>query len=228
MYRSRMIGFLIFVVFFSSSCASVNSQKVNSENTNVLNSNRKTDIAGAPSAITPTPSPDSYEIDKKGSEELNAEPLPQGSSYRQVKSITREQIRNALIQLDLGQELRNGKVGGGKIVHFSHTCDFFVDNQPFHVIEAPMIIQLASFYRRINHILIYDGSMKLIHNLSADDPLFCDGNRLVFNDPEMVTSPNNKNGKEIKGNVLIFTNNAKNITGRAASLNFYRFRDLIH
>lgn len=221
-----MINFKIIIltfclVFIASACNCVNSQQVNSAN-QTANTERNTSNVNSNNA-----SPDDYEIAKAGAERLNNEPLPQGSKFRTTKPLTREQIREALSRDDLIEESKDGKVGGGKVVHFSHTCNLFVDNKSFYVIYAPMILQLASFARQINRVLIYDEKMQLIHNLNVTDaPLFCDGNRLFFNNSKMSFFYGEPE-KEIKGNVLIFSNSAKEIEGRVASLNFYRFGDLI-
>lgn len=227
----KIAALMVCAAALCSACNSVNSQKNDTNNLTTENS-EKLNIANAAGSsksknTSPTPE-DKYEIAKAGAEKLNSEPLPAGSTYRKVKPLTREEIRQSLIDNKLTGESEDGKIGGGKIVNFSHTCDLFIENKTFHVIHAPVIIQLASFSRFYNHVLIFDDSMKLIHDLNVSDPLFCDGNRLFFNDYEMAVPSPKRDGTSSQGNVLIFTNGAKDIEVRTASLNFYRFRDLIH
>lgn len=213
----------------TASCGLVSSQSVNSGNRNAAtgNENTKTE-ANVNQSTTKDAPPDKYEIARAGAEKLNAEPLPRGSKLRVAKSLGRAQIREALTRDNLIGESKDGKIGGGKIVHFSHACDLLVDNRTFRVIHAPIILQLDSFARRSNRILIYDDTMRLIHNLKIDDaPLFCDGNRLFFSDYE-TSFFYGEPEKEVKGNVLVFSNAAKDIEGRTAALNFYRFGDLIY
>lgn len=222
------------VVFLISSsvaaCGLVSSQEKNAGSQNAANSggeNTKTE-ANKTVGVSKDAPPDDYEIAKAGAERLNAEPLPESSKRRAAKPLAREQIRELLIRDRLDGESKDGKIGGGKVSHFSHTCDLFVDNRAFRVVHAPIIIRLASFARQSNRVLIYDDALRLVHNLTiADAPLFCDGNRLFFSDYK-TSFFYGEPEKEVKGNVLIFTNAAKEIEGRTASLNFYRFGDLIH
>jgi hypothetical protein len=220
----RQIKYTVFAigfVFFAVSCGLVSSQAVNNSNNQNQNGSGKFVLKE-----TPTPTSDIYEIAKAGAEKLNSETVERIKTDK--KPLTRKQIREALTRSNLIGESKDGKLGGGKIVHFSHTCDLLVEGKLFRVIYTPVIVQLASFARRYNHTLIYDDSMRLVHDLTINDaPLFCDGNRLFFNDYEMNFSYGEPI-REVKGNVLIFTNSAKDIEGRIANLNFYRFQDLIH
>lgn len=216
--------FLSCLSFIITSCGFVSSQTVHTNDQNTTSNGR-----GEPVLKSNSPNPpDDYEIAKAGAEKLNSEPVARIENYAPAKPLTRRQIREALLRSGLGGESKDGKVGGGKIAHFSHTCDLLVEGKLFHVVYVPVIIQLASFSRRYNHTLIYNDSMQMIHDLKVDDtPLFCDGNRLFFNDYDMTFSYG-ESAQQVKGNVLIFTNGAKDIEGRIASLNFYRFRDLIY
>lgn len=223
----RQIKYTIFAIcvsFITASCGFVSSQTVNTNNQNVTPNGRGEIILKNNS---PSP-PDNYEIAKGGAEKLNSEPIARIENYALVKPPLRRQIREALLRSNLIGESKDGKVGGGKIAHFSHTCDLLVEGKLFHVVYVPVIIQLASFSRRYNHTLIYNDSMQTIRDLTIDDaPLFCDGNRLFFSNYDMTFSYGEP-PQEVKGNVLIFTNGAKDIEGRIASLNFYRFKDLIY
>lgn len=226
MRQTKYIIFAVCLSFITVSCGFVSSQTVN---TNAQNStpNGRGELVLKNTDSSPRP-PDDYEIAKAGAEKLNSEPVARIENYAPAKPLTRRQIREALIRSKLIGESKDGKIGGGKIAHFSHACDLLVEGKLFHVVYAPVIIQLASFSRKYNHTLIYNDSMQMIHDLTVDDaPLFCDGNRLFFNNYEMTVSYGEPT-REVKGNVLIFTNGAKDIEGRIASLNFYRFKDLIY
>ncbi len=206
------------------SCGLVSSQAINSSDRNAPPGDGQIVLKNP----SPNPPPDVYEIARAGAEKLNGEPVARIEAGEKTQPLSRREIREALIGSSLIGESKTGKVGGGRIVHFSHTCDLLVGGKLYRVIYAPVVVQLDSFARRSNHTLIYDASMRLIHDLTSDDaPLFCDGNRLFFSDYEMTVFYGEP-AKEAKGNVLIFTNGAKDIEGRIASLNFYRFKTLIY
>ncbi len=223
---SLIIIFALCISFITSSCGFVSSQTANTNNQNTTPKGRGELVLkntnGSPNQ------PDNYEIAKAGAEKLNSEPVARIETYASVKPLTRRQIRESLIGNKLIGESKDGKIGGGKIAHFSHTCDLLVEGKLFHVVYVPVIIQLASFSRRYDHTLIYNDSMQMIHDLTIGDaPLFCDGNRLFFDNYNLNFSYGEPT-QEVKGNVLIFTNGAKDIEGRIASLNFYRFKNLIY
>lgn len=216
--------YLIFVScasFLVSACNLASSQPVNSNNQNanprIIAETRKNENA---------PIDDDYEASKSGAEALNNEPLPLSNLKGKDKLLSRDQIRAALIRHKLIGESAKGEIGGYKVVHFSHVCNLDVGNQSFYVVEMKGIQQLASFARGDSRTLIFDESFNLLHNLNAPEPFFCEGNRLFFNDYKMTTFYGEPE-KQVKGNVLIFSNNAKEIEGRMANLNFYKFKDLI-
>lgn len=220
----------VFSISLLAACGLVSSQEMRSGNQNAVNSiNQNAKVETNKNFnLSKEASPENYEIARQGAERLNSEPIPPSSKFKSAKPLSRAEIRAALQRDKLSGESQDGKIGGGKIVHFSHACDLFVDNRAFHVIYAPIILQLESFARRTNQILIYDDAMRLVHNLKINDaPLFCDGNRLFFSDYE-TSFFYGEPEKAVNGNVLVFTNQAKDIEGRTASLNFYRFGDLIH
>lgn len=222
MSNLKHLIFVLYASFFISACGLASSQEVNSNNQNtsprIVAETRKNEKA---------PVDDDYEASKLGAEALNNEPLPASNLKGKDKSLSREQIREALIRNKLIGESTNGEVGGYKVVHFGHTCNLYVDNKLFYVVEMKSIQQLASFARADSRTLIFDESVKLVHNLNAPEPLFCEGNRLFFNDYQMTTFYGEPE-KQVKGNVLIFINNAKEIEARRANLNFYKFKKLIH
>jgi hypothetical protein len=205
----KHLGFLLCLAAAVSSCRSINSQATTNQ----------------PAAPSPSVSPDGIEEkSKRGAEELNREPLPSAPS--KTISPTREQIRQALLDNKLAGDSAAGAVGGYKVAHFSHTCNLYLDNEPFPVVAMTGLQQLASSARGDSRVLIFDKSLKLVHSLKAANPLFCDGNRLFFNDYKMNVfygAPE----KQVTGNVLTFTRQAQDINGQIANLNFYKFRDLI-
>ena len=209
--------FVLCASFFISSCGLVSSQAVNSNDQNVKVS---ADVERKNAPI------DDYEASKLGAEALNNEPLPPSNFNGKTKSLTRDQIREALLRHNLIGESANGEIGGYKITHFSHVCNLYVGNKVFYVVEMQAIQQLASFARGDSRTLIFDDSVRLIHNLNAAEPLFCEGNRLFFNDYKMTVFYGEPE-KQVKGNVLIFTNNASEIEGKIVNLNFYKFRNLV-
>ena len=217
MFNSKLLIFVICFSFLVVSCDSVNSQDTNSNDRN-LNININIEKGEIPS--------DDYDLSKAGAEELNKQPLPKTNPEIINKPFPREKIREALISNKLIGDSLNGEIGGYKIVHFSHVCNLSVENEAFYVVKIDSILQQASVARADSRTLIFDKSFKLIHNLSASDPLFCEGNRLFFNNYTMTTFYGEPE-KEVKGNVLIFSDKAKNIEGKMANLNFYKIKDLI-
>lgn len=216
----RILIFFAFILFAAISCDSVNSQEEGG-------SNSVRPKASLEKKEVSPPSDDNYELSKAGAEELNKQPLPDPDPKILNKPFSRKQIRTALIANKLIGESSTKKIGGYKIVHFSHVCNLAVENKPFHVVRVDSILQLASFARADSRTLIFDENARLIQNLSASDPLFCDGNRLLFNDYTMTISYGEP-GEQIKGNVLIFSNNALDIKGKMANLNFYKIKNLIY
>ena len=216
------LKYSIIIIVFSFlllSCGAVNSQQsvnsklnVNIEKTNTEKQNTK---------------PDTYELSKIGAEQLNKQPLPKLKPEIAGKPFSRRQIREALSKNNLIGDSSNNQIGGYKIVHFSHVCNLTVESKPFYVVAINSILQNASFARMESRTLIFDDSEKLVHNLRAADPLFCDGNRLFFNDYEMTVFYGEPE-KQVSGNVLIFSDKAKNIEGKMANLNFYKIGDLVY
>lgn len=217
---SGKIASFFCLLIFASACNFVNSQAVNSV--------KSTENSNAATKNSDESSAEIWETAKKGAEELNAEPLLKGSKPKPLKPLSREQIRESLTRNGLIGESKDGKIGGAKIAHFSHTCNLFVNEKSFYVVYVKTLLQLASSARGIQNVLIFDEKMKLVQNLKVtDSPLFCDGNRLIFNDYKMNIFYGTPE-KNIRGNVLIFSNNANEIQAKSADLNFYRFRDLIY
>jgi len=209
--------FVLCISLLTSACGLVNSQAVNSGNQNVrtsANDERKNAPVG-----------DDYEAVKSATEALNDEPPPPNPGGK-IKPLARDRIREALVRHNLIGESANGELGGYKITHYSHACNLYVDRKVFYVVEIKAIQQLASSARGDARTLIFDDSVKLIHNLNAAEPLFCEGNRLFYNDYKMTVFYGEPE-KQVKGNVLIFTDNANRIEGRTVNLNFYKFRDLV-
>lgn len=219
MNKIRHSIIIIIFSFLLFSCGAVNSQEsVNSKlNANIEKVN----------AEKQETKPDTYELSKIGAEQLNKQLLPKPKPEIAGKPFSRYQIREALIKNNLIRDSSNNQVGGYKIVHFSHVCNLTIENKPFYVVAIDSILQNASFARMESRTLIFDDSEKLIHNLRASDPLFCDGNRLFFNDYEMTVFYGEPE-KQVRGNVLIFSDNAKNIEGKMANLNFYKLGNLIY
>jgi len=214
----RTIIFSLCLSLALVSCDSVNSQQTNLD---AQDSSKDTVISEKKTSI------DIDELAKAGAEELNKEQIPVLNPAVNNNGLSRKQIRKALIANELVGDSSNGEIGGFKIVHYSHVCNLIVEKNAFYVVKMDSILQQASSGRADSRTLIFDESMKLIHNLSSPNPLFCDGNRLLYNDYELATFYD-KPEKLVKGNVLIFTDGAKNIEGKLANLNFYKFRDLIH
>jgi hypothetical protein len=166
---------------------------------------------------------DDYELSKAGAEELNKLPLPK--SKTKIILPSRSEIRSALLKNRLAGDSANGEIGGYKITSYTHTCSLLIENKSFHVVSIKGIIQLASFARASSKVVVFDESMKPIHELNTPPPLFCEGPRLFFEDYKMQAFYG-KPETQLNGNVWAFSENGKKIDAKKANLNFYRFKNL--
>jgi hypothetical protein len=116
-------------------------------------------------------------------------------------AITRQQIYESLLA---GKALNSDRM----LVHMSETCALKVDGESYPVIDIQELVKGATTPRGVNHIVVLNPALRVVRTIeyTRERPLFCQDNRLYVWGDLMIEN------REPAGNVLTFSNHARNVS----------------
>jgi hypothetical protein len=120
-------------------------------------------------------------------------------------------------QAHLVQLIREAGIANNdrSLVHVSHTCTLYIDEQTYVVADMRELIKGATTARGVNQIILLNSNHQLVNRVEYGSarPLFCEDNKLYLYGDVIP------DGQAEEGNVLVFTDSGFAVTAVKEDLN---------